>query len=86
MVLPWRVPGGPLALEEGITHYTPDQHRAPVFHIGQDPGVACRSYAAMTLWLLGYPAQALARLYEALALAHALSHPFSLAYARSMAA
>jgi predicted ATPase len=36
----------------------------------------------MTLWLLGYPEQALARLHEALALAHELSHPFSLAYAR----
>ena len=36
----------------------------------------------MTLWLLGYPDQALARLHEALALAHALSHPYSLAFAR----
>jgi predicted ATPase len=40
----------------------------------------------MTLWLLGYPEQALARLHEALALAHALSHPYSLAFAQSMAA
>ena len=39
-----------------------------------------------TLWLLGYPEQALARVHEALALAHALSHPFSLAYARCWAA
>ena len=73
-------------LEEAIARYTPDQHRAPVFRIGQDPGVACRAYAARTLWLLGYPAQALARLHEALALAHALSHPFSLAFARCWAA
>ena len=40
----------------------------------------------MTLWLLGYPEQALARLHEALTLAHALSHPYSLAYARCSAA
>src|SRR5262245_50174530 len=40
----------------------------------------------MTLWLLGYPEQALARLDEALALAHALSHPYSLATARWCAA
>jgi predicted ATPase len=73
-------------LEEGITRYTPDQHRATGFRIGQDPGVACRAYTAMTLWLLGYPAQALARLHEALALAHALSHPYSLAFAQSMTA
>ena len=38
----------------------------------------------MTFWLLGYPDQALARLHDALALAHALSHPFSLAWAQSM--
>jgi TOMM system kinase/cyclase fusion protein len=69
-------------LEEGIARDTPDQHRAPVFRIGQDPGVGCRAYAARTLWLLGYPDQALARLHDALALAQELSHPFSLAFAR----
>jgi class 3 adenylate cyclase/predicted ATPase len=73
-------------LEEGIALYTPEQRRALVFRIGQDPGVACRAIGAQTLWLLGYPAQALARLHEALALAHALSHPFSLAFARCWAA
>ena len=40
----------------------------------------------MTLWLLGYPEQALARLHDALALAHELSHPYSLAFARCWAA
>jgi predicted ATPase len=69
-------------LEEGIAHYTPDQRRAPVFRMGTDLGVACRAFAAMTLWLLGYPEQALACLHEALALAHELSHPFSLAWAQ----
>ena len=73
-------------LEEGIARYTPDQHHAPVFRMGQDPGVACRIYAALTLWLLGYPDQALARLHDALALAHALSYPYSLAFARCWAA
>ena len=48
-------------LEAGIARYTPDQRRAPVFRIGHDLGVACQANAAMTLWLLGYPAQALAR-------------------------
>ena len=73
-------------LEAGIAHYTPEQRRAPAFHIGHDPGVACRAYAASTLWLLGYPAQSLAHIHEALALAHALSHPYSLAWARCHAA
>jgi class 3 adenylate cyclase/predicted ATPase len=73
-------------LENGIARYTPDQRRAPVFRMGPDLGVGCRLYAAQTLWLLGYPNQALARLHEALALAHELSHPYSLALARCYAA
>jgi hypothetical protein len=69
-------------LEDGIARYTPDQCRAPVLRIGHDLGVGCRGFAAPTLWLLGYPAQALARIDDGLALAHELSHPSSLAYAR----
>jgi predicted ATPase len=80
------LPAARTHLEAGIARYTPDQRRAPVFRMGQDPGVACRIHTAMALWLLGYPAQALARVHEALALAHALSHPFSLAYAQWLAA
>jgi predicted ATPase len=73
-------------LEAGIARYTPDQHRAPAFRMGPDPGVTCRLYAAMTLWVLGYLAQALARVHEALALAHELAHPYSLAHTRCFAA
>ena len=73
-------------LEDAIACYTPDQRRAPEFRIGHDLGVACRFYAAQILWLLGYPAQALVRLHEALTLAHALSHPLSLAWMRCRAA
>jgi predicted ATPase len=80
------LPAARMHLEEGIACYTPDQRRTPVFRLAQDPGVNCRVYAAMALWLLGYPAQALARLHEALALAHELAHPYSLAYARWVAA
>ena len=60
VVLPWRIVCCPQHLEEGIALYTPAQRRSPVFRIGQDPGVGCRAYAAWTLWLLGYPQQALA--------------------------
>jgi predicted ATPase len=73
-------------LEEGIARYTPDQRRTPVFRLGHDLGVGCRAIAAVTFWLLGYPEQALARLHDALTLAHELSHAFSLAYARCLAA
>jgi hypothetical protein len=73
-------------LQESIVRYTPNQRRAPVFRIGQDLGVGSRIFAAVTLWLLGYPTQALVHLHEALTLAHELSHPFSLAFARLFAA
>jgi predicted ATPase len=67
-------------LEEGIARYTPDQRHTPAFR--QAPGVvSCHSHVAWTLWLLGYPAQALARIHAALALAHELSHPYNLARA-----
>jgi predicted ATPase len=52
----------------------------------QDPGVACLSYKAPVLWLLGYPEQALAASKEAVALARSLSHPFSIAYALGVGA
>jgi predicted ATPase len=46
-----------------------------------DPGVVGHSYAALVLWVLGYPAQALQQSRVALTLAQELSHPFSLAWA-----
>jgi predicted ATPase len=73
-------------LEEGSARYTPDRRCAPVFRIGPDPGVACRVLAAVTLWFLGYPEQALVHVHNALALARALSHPPSLGFARCWAA
>jgi predicted ATPase len=73
-------------LEAGIARYTPDQRTALVFRMGPDLGVACRLNVAITLWVLGYPEQALARLHEALTLAYEVSHPYSLGYARIWAA
>jgi predicted ATPase len=74
-------------LEASAALYDPQQHRSYAFlYGGQDPGVACRSYRAWALWLLGYPDQALQGMQHALALAHALSHPFSLVYALTYAA
>jgi TOMM system kinase/cyclase fusion protein len=72
--------------ERGIALYDSQQHRGHAFRYGQDPGVFCRGYAAVTLWWLGYPDQALQRSHEALTLAQELAHPFSLAYALVFAA
>jgi predicted ATPase len=73
-------------LEQSLALYNPAQHRSLAFLYGQDHGVACLSYAAWVLWLLGYPDQALQRSQEALSLAQELSHPFSRALALNFAA
>jgi predicted ATPase len=61
------LPAARMHLTEGIARDTPDQRRTPAFRLGADPGVACRSYAAATLWSLRYPEQALARLRQGMA-------------------
>jgi predicted ATPase len=70
--------------EEAIALYDLQQHRS--YGTVQDPKVTCLSYAALGLWFLGYPDQALQRIHQALTLAQELSHPFSLAYALLWAA
>jgi predicted ATPase len=71
---------------QGIALYDPQRHRTHAFRYGQDPGVMCRAYSAVTLWCLGYPDQALQRTHEALMLARELAHPFSLGNALFFAA
>lgn len=69
-------------LERAMAIYRPEVHHAQsVARNGQDPGVICRAVSAWSLWLLGYPDAAVARLEDALALARKLSHPFSVAMA-----
>ncbi len=72
-------------LEQSIVLYDSQQHQSHALLYGQDPGVVSLSYAALALWLLGYPDQALKRNHEALALAQEVSHPFSLAFALDVA-
>ena len=73
-------------LEQGIALYDSQQHHSLAFRYGQDSGVVCRGYVAWDLWLLGYPDQAVQRSNEALARAHEVAHPFSLAFASCFAA
>jgi predicted ATPase len=69
-------------LEQGVALYDRQQHHSLAFLYVTDLGVHCLSYEAATLWHLGYPDRALKKTHEALALAHELSHPTSLAYAQ----
>jgi adenylate cyclase len=74
-------------LDQGIALDTPPRDRSAGVRLS-DPlqgdgvlAVSCRRHLALTLWYLGYPAQALERSREAIALAQVLAHPHSLAYA-----
>jgi class 3 adenylate cyclase/predicted ATPase len=73
-------------LEEGIARIDPAAQRDVVLRHGEVPGVRRLAYIANTLWCLGYPTQAVQRSQEALALAQALAHPYSLVVAQHWAA
>jgi predicted ATPase len=76
-----------VSLEQGIAHYQgPQSHRTQTLRMGADTGVACRAWASMTLWALGYLEQARQRSHEALTLAQTLSHPYSMMFALYFAA
>jgi predicted ATPase len=73
-------------LEQAIAFYGPQPRRDLAVQYGHDPGMSCRFFAACTLWLLGYPDQALSRAQDTVRVAQALAHPFTLAYAYGTAA
>jgi DNA-binding SARP family transcriptional activator/predicted ATPase len=73
-------------LQRGMEIYDPEQHGALAFLFGQDPGVTCMSYSALTLWSLGSPEEASIRNQDAIRLARQVGHPFSLALALNFAA
>jgi predicted ATPase/class 3 adenylate cyclase len=73
-------------MDEAMALYDSERHRSHTSLYGQDPGVVCRSFAAWTLWLLGYPDAARHRIQEAVRLAQEVAHPFSFAYSLMCAA
>jgi predicted ATPase len=73
-------------LEQAVTLYDPWQHEAHMaIYAGADPGVASLAHLALTLWLLGYPEQAIERSQAAITLAKGLAHPYSLTFALALA-
>jgi adenylate cyclase len=66
--------------EHGIALYDKQQHSFLAAIYGQDPGVTLLSYSAWTLWMRGYPDQALRRAREARSLAQDIAHPYSLSF------
>jgi class 3 adenylate cyclase/predicted ATPase len=73
--------------EEGIALYQRERdHHLTYTYSGHDPGVCGRGFAAMVLALLGYGESAQARADDALALADALAHPFTVTIALQLVA
>jgi predicted ATPase len=70
---------------QGIALYDPQRYRTSVFLYGEDAGVICHSYAALMLWLLGYPDQGRTQIDEAVTLAQQRAHPLSLNIALGVA-
>ena len=73
-------------LEQGANLYDPKQHSDLGSRYGQDPGVACRSFAALTLWLRGDANRAAQMNREALRLAREFPQSYTLVYAFLQAA
>ncbi len=60
-------------VEQAAVLYHPQRHRLHAFLFGQDPGVICKAYGAVALWLLGFPDAARRQSEEAIAMSQGLS-------------
>jgi predicted ATPase/DNA-binding winged helix-turn-helix (wHTH) protein len=66
-------------LQQVVVVDEPQHHTAMAFRFGYDPVVYARVMEGWTLWLLGYPEQALRHSQDTLTRARAQAHPFTLA-------
>jgi class 3 adenylate cyclase/predicted ATPase len=67
----------------GLALYRPEHFSHAFIYGGHDSAVCATVKEAFSLWMLGFPDQALARAEESIALAHKLSHPPSVLHALS---
>jgi class 3 adenylate cyclase/predicted ATPase/ABC-type lipoprotein export system ATPase subunit len=58
----------------------PNQHRSLALRYGQDPGITARIMLARTVWILGEVEQAERLALEAIGMARAAEHPYSLVF------
>ena len=73
-------------IQQGVAIYNAQPSLSSPLLYGQDNGIACLSYYAWVLCLLGYPDQALQQSLETIDHAQKLTHPFSLVFALCWAA
>ena len=67
--------------EQGLNLYDPQQQYALIARFGENPGVGCHIWSALSLWFLGYPDKALGS--ARLAVHQAQDHLYSLANAQT---
>jgi predicted ATPase len=72
--------------EKAIEIYDVEKHHGHALVYGQDPAVGSLTFLAWTLWIQGYPDQALTKCGELLKHARQLAHSHTLAYALACAA
>ena len=65
--------------ERGASLYDITQHESHAYRFGHDPAVACLGLLGITLYLLGYPDQALIQSRNLRKLRRSMTHPASLA-------
>ena len=68
-------------LDQAVALFDPKTHGPSRFRLGASPGVVARVAASLTRWAAGDLEQAVSGGRDALDLARAMDHPFSLAYA-----
>lgn len=72
---------------QGIALYDMREHGGHAqTYGGHDPGVCARFHSGMSLWITGFPSQAVERIRDSVDLAANLAHPFSRAHAGFIAA
>ena len=67
--------------DQAVALYDPAEHRPLATRFGQDHGVAALSFRSHALWVLGYPAAALADAEQALKNAHEIGQAATLIFA-----
>jgi predicted ATPase len=73
--------GGLAHLDQAIAAFEKDGYRPRRLRLGNDPRVSCLTTSGFILWMQGYPDRAVERADRAIALASAIDHPYSHAYA-----
>jgi predicted ATPase len=75
-----------LHLTQAVGLYDSERHEPLTYLYGQNPGVTCLIYLAITLWYGGFPNLALTYIHQAEEIADSDSHLFSRSFAHGMIA